>query len=260
MNLRFPSSQPVCLCLPEGFLLRLIDRDLGFVEREGRRLIRGAILSGRCVAPPNDGALLEAVRVHHIPFLLDPDTAVLVEVDAANERAAWLRAMPAAATLPITPAALDDDGALETFACGGLHAARCGRALGRLLCDLRAERPMAQHQPSPPRGERQDRRWPADLRLARALARGAPRPRPGPPCGRRLPRDDVRRPNASPVCSPPQPPRTTPTRSSTPFARSAPTARASSSTRLALWAPPRCRLARTPSAAAARTIAPCRAS
>ncbi|MDQ3090270.1 MAG: tyrosine-type recombinase/integrase [Actinomycetota bacterium] len=38
----------------------MIDRDLGFVEREGRRLIRGAILSGRCVAPPNDGALLEA--------------------------------------------------------------------------------------------------------------------------------------------------------------------------------------------------------
>jgi hypothetical protein len=105
--------------LPRGFLLRLIDRDLGFVQRDGRRLVPGAVVSSRCVALPNEGALLDAIRTHRIPFLVDPDTPVLVEIDAANKRSAWLRAMPSAAqitSLPITPEALADAGALQTFA------------------------------------------------------------------------------------------------------------------------------------------------
>jgi hypothetical protein len=105
--------------LPAGFLLRLIDSDLGFLRRADRGLIRGAILSTRCLALPTGGQLLHVARALHFPFLMDPDTAVLAEVNAENARAAWLRAMPAAATimsLPMVPSDLDDDEALQTFA------------------------------------------------------------------------------------------------------------------------------------------------
>jgi hypothetical protein len=104
--------------LPAGFLLRLGDADLGFVQRAERGLIRGAILSTRCLALPTGGHLLHTVRTLRIPFLMDPDTAVLVEVNADNARAGWLRAMPAAATitsLPIVPDDLAHDAAVQTF-------------------------------------------------------------------------------------------------------------------------------------------------
>jgi hypothetical protein len=104
--------------LPAGFLLRLVDGDLGFMQRADRGLIRGAILSTRCLALPNGGQLLHASRTLRVPFLMDPDTAVLAEVNAENARAAWLRAMPAAATiksLPMVPSDLDDDDVLQTF-------------------------------------------------------------------------------------------------------------------------------------------------
>ena len=117
MSLRPVRSQPPGL--PTGFLLRLVDRDLGFVRRDGRRLIPGAIVCTRCVALPNQGALLDALRTLRIPFLVDPDTPVLAEVDPDNTRAAWLRAMPSAASitsLPIVPDDLADAGAVETFA------------------------------------------------------------------------------------------------------------------------------------------------
>src|SRR4051794_12076441 len=87
MNL--PSLRPVSADLPAGFLLRLGDNDLGFVQRADRGLIRGAILSTRCLALPNGGHLLHTVRAMRIRFLMDPDTAVLVDVNADNARAAW---------------------------------------------------------------------------------------------------------------------------------------------------------------------------
>jgi hypothetical protein len=110
--------RPVSADLPAGFLLRVGDNDLGFVQRADRGLIRGAILSTRCLSLPNGGHLLHTVRTMRIRFLMDPDTAVLVDVNADNARAAWLQAMPAAATitsLPIVPGDLADDDALQTF-------------------------------------------------------------------------------------------------------------------------------------------------
>lgn len=114
-----PLVRPASTPSPAGFLLRVGDTDLGFVQRADRGLIRGAILSTRCLALPNGGFLLHTIRTLGIPFLMDADTAVLVDVNADNPRAEWLQAMPAASTitsLPIVPNDLAHDDALQTFA------------------------------------------------------------------------------------------------------------------------------------------------
>lgn len=124
--------RPAAVALPAGFLLRLVDGDLGFVRRAHHGLIRGVILSTRSLALPAGGTLLHVVRALRVPFLMDPDTAVLVDVDADNPRAAWLRAMPAAATitsLPIVPGDLDGDDALRTFTRAVASTHRGARAL-----------------------------------------------------------------------------------------------------------------------------------
>lgn len=117
MSLSQVRRRPVSL--PSGFLLRLVDADLRMVRTASRGAIRGAILATRCLAEPNHGHLLHEVRARRIPFLVDPDTAVLAEVDADNERARWLQAMPAGALvreIPVHPADLDEPGALDNFA------------------------------------------------------------------------------------------------------------------------------------------------
>ena len=118
--------------LPSGFLLRLVDADIALVRGVTREPIRGAILATRCLAAPSGGELLHAVRTMRVPFLMDPDTAVLAEVEADNERALWLQAMPAGAAvrrIPVHPSDLEDPRALESFARAVLSAQNGAAAL-----------------------------------------------------------------------------------------------------------------------------------
>lgn len=122
------SSFPV----PDGLLLRLIDRDEGWVRASKRSELRGVVLLTRSLARPAGHNLLDVVLTLGIPHLMDPDTAALVEVTPGHARAEWLSAMPAGALVkqpPVAPADLANPDDVELFNRAVLSTQRGAAAL-----------------------------------------------------------------------------------------------------------------------------------
>jgi hypothetical protein len=106
------------IAFPAGFAFRARHKDRWMISSARRGLINSIVVCNRSLSLDH-GELLQTVRASRIPFLVDPDTAVLVEVAPDHKRALWLGQMPAGALIsapPITPADLTHPADIAQFA------------------------------------------------------------------------------------------------------------------------------------------------
>ena len=102
------------------------------MRASSRAELGGAVLSTRSLARTQGQSLLDVVLALKVPHLMDPDTAVLVEVAPGHRRAEWLNAMPAGALVklpPIEPRDLDHADDVELFNRAVLSTQRGAAAL-----------------------------------------------------------------------------------------------------------------------------------